>query len=158
MLRSLLAPCDLRHFATAVRERGALLVRRPRCPDYNGGILCADDVWQLLKTQRLRYGTNVDVALYTADRLRETFNYNAAEPPLDVRSAPPHPRRILQLQPSQRVVVPPRCSSICYGQSSCRLSSCGTRLRKPSAVLQLPPCTRGPAPASLFCGDVRWRR
>lgn len=88
MLHSLLAPCAPGHFAETVRERAALLVRRPHSPAYNAGVLSADDIWALLKAQPLRYGSNVDVARYTAERRRETFNYNAASAPPDVRPRP----------------------------------------------------------------------
>lgn len=88
VLHALLAPCTPGHFADTVRERGAMLVRRPHSPAYNAGVLSADDIWALLKAQPLRYGSNVDVARYTAEWRRETFNHNAASAPPDVRPPP----------------------------------------------------------------------
>eukprot|EP00892_Ulva_mutabilis_P012077 jgi/Ulvmu1/9241/UM005_0341.1 len=82
VLRSLLAPCSAGHFAETVREQAALLVQRPQCPHYHDGLLPSADIWKLLKAQQLQYGVNVDVAVFTAERLRQTFNFNgAAEPP-----------------------------------------------------------------------------
>lgn len=95
VLCALLAPCTPGHFAESVRERAALLVRRPHSPAYHDGILSSRDIWKLLKAQRLQYGVNVDVALFTRERLRETFNFNGADAPPDVRPAP-HSMRAAQ--------------------------------------------------------------
>lgn len=85
MLAALLAPCSPGHFAEAVREQAALLVRRPLCPHYNDGVLSSADIWKLLKKQRLQYGVNIDVALFTPAKLRQTFNFNGSTAPPDVR-------------------------------------------------------------------------
>lgn len=114
MLYSLLAPCTPGHFAETVRERGALLVRRPHSPAYNTGVLSADDIWALLKARPLRYGSNVDVARYTAERQRETFNYNAASAPSDVRPRPFMPA------PAYATEQCMQCSSCSCVQVFCR--------------------------------------
>jgi hypothetical protein len=71
----LVEPCSFERFMSAIAERKALLLTRPYAPDRNKGCFDIEDVWTLLEG-KLRYGLNVDVTLFTANKNRETFNFN----------------------------------------------------------------------------------
>lgn len=81
MCEWLVAPYSFDHFLSTVCERGTLLITRPHAPATHTGCFAADDVWALLESGRLRYGESVDVTHFTAERQRQTFNYNGDNAP-----------------------------------------------------------------------------
>ena len=102
VLRWLLAPAEPAAFLRDTFDRSVLLVRRPRAPEYNTGCFGSADLWRLLGRGDVAYGTQVDVTTFSADKLRQTFNYNASSPPVQ-----PPVRLSSDCNPSLQNATPP---------------------------------------------------
>ena len=78
MLDWVLRPCTTQQFTKQHLDQRPLHISRQKHQRYFDGLLTKADVQQLLNTQQLHYGTNVDVTSY-ADGQRTNLNYNVDE-------------------------------------------------------------------------------
>ena len=78
MLDWMLRPSSTEHFVKHHLDRRPLHIGRRKHPTYFDGLLTKSDIHQLLKTQQLQYGTNVDVTSYTGGK-RRNLNHNGKE-------------------------------------------------------------------------------
>ena len=75
MLDWMLRPCTTQQFVTRYLDQRPLHITRNKHQDYFNGLLTKADIVQLLKTQKLQYGINVDVTSYSNGH-RTNLNHN----------------------------------------------------------------------------------
>ena len=80
MLAWMLRPCTPQQFITEHLDCQPLHIGRPNHQYYFDNLLTKHQVQQLLKTQQLQYGLNVDVTRYSNGQ-RSNLNYNKHEDP-----------------------------------------------------------------------------
>ena len=74
----MLRPCTPQQFNAEHLDRQPLLIKRKQHRNYYNNLLSKSSIQQLLRTQQLQYGLNVDVTRYT-DSHRINLNYNTDE-------------------------------------------------------------------------------
>lgn len=78
MLDWMLRPYSTKEFVKHHLDQRPLHISRQQHQTYFDGLLTKSDIHRLLKTQKLQYGTNVDVTSYT-DGKRSNLNHNGKE-------------------------------------------------------------------------------
>lgn len=78
MLDWMLRPLTTQQFVKQHLDQRPLHISRQQHPAYFNGLLTKSDIHSLLKTQKLQYGTNVDVTSYTKGK-RSNLNHNGSE-------------------------------------------------------------------------------
>lgn len=145
MLDWMLRPYTTERFIKQHLDQRPLHISRQQHQTYFDGLLTKRDIHQLLKTQQLQYGTNVDVTSYTGSR-RRNLNHNGKESTaeLELASAATVMRRFEQEGCSVRILHPQRWVEPIYKL----LSFLEDELRSPvgcNAYLT-PPSSQGFAP------------
>ena len=145
MLDWMLRPCTTQQFIKQHLDQRPLHISRQKHQHYFDGLLTKADIQQLLESQQLQYGTNVDVTSYT-DGQRTNLNYNGsanADQP-ETADASTVMRRFNKESCSVRVLHPQRWVEPVYKL----LSMLEVELRSPvgcNAYLT-PPSSQGFAP------------
>jgi len=145
MLDWMLRPCTTQQFIKQYLDQRPLHISRQKHQHYFDGLLTKADIQQLLKSQQLQYGTNVDVTSYTNGQ-RTNLNYNGSEctDELETADASTVMRRFNKERCSVRVLHPQRWVEPVYKL----LSMLEDELRSPvgcNAYLT-PPSSQGFAP------------
>ena len=146
MLAWMLRPCTPQQFITEHLDCRPLHISRPNHQLYFDNFLTKDQIQQLLKTQQLQYGLNIDVTRY-GNGQRSNLNYNKREDPdnmHEIASAATVMKRFDKQGCSVRVLHPQRWIEPIYRL----LSLLEDELRSPvgcNAYLT-PPASQGFAP------------
>jgi lysine-specific demethylase/histidyl-hydroxylase NO66 len=145
MLDWMLRPCTTHQFIKQHLDQRPLHISRQKHQHYFDGLLTKADIQQLLKSQQLQYGTNVDVTSYTNGQ-RTNLNYNGSESTdqLETANASTVMRRFNMESCSVRILHPQRWVEPVYKL----LSMLEDELRSPvgcNAYLT-PPSSQGFAP------------
>lgn len=164
MLDWMLRPCTTHQFIKQHLDQRPLHISRHKHQHYFDGLLTKADIQQLLNSQQLQYGTNVDVTSYTNGQ-RTNLNFNGSESTdqLETADASTVLRRFNKESCSVRVLHPQRWVEPVYKL----LSMLEDELRSPvgcNAYLT-PPSSQGFAPhwddIDAFVlqveGSKRWR-
>ena len=145
MLDWLISPCTSQQFIRQHLDQHPLHISRQQHQTYFDGLLTKSDIHQLLRTQQLQYGTNIDVTSYTNGK-RRNLNYNVNDSTADhnIADAATVMRRFEEERCSVRVLHPQRWVEPVYKL----LSYLEDELRSPvgcNAYLT-PPASQGFAP------------
>ena len=145
MLDWMLRPCTTHQFIKQHLDQRPLHISRQKHQHYFDGLLTKADIQQLLNSQQLQYGTNVDVTSYTNGQ-RTNLNFNGSESTdqLETADASTVLRRFNKESCSVRVLHPQRWVEPVYKL----LSMLEVELRSPvgcNAYLT-PPSSQGFAP------------
>lgn len=110
MLAWMLRPCHPQQFIREHLDCCPLHISRPKHQQYFDNLLTKADIQQLLKTQQLQYGLNIDVTRYSNGK-RCNLNYSKREDPNnihDVASAATVMKRFRKEGCSVRILHPQR--------------------------------------------------
>ena len=145
MLDWMLRPCTTHQFIKQHLDQRPLHISRHKHQHYFDGLLTKADIQQLLNSQQLQYGTNVDVTSYTNGQ-RTNLNFNGSESTdqLETADASTVLRRFNKESCSVRVLHPQRWVEPVYKL----LSMLEDEMRSPvgcNAYLT-PPSSQGFAP------------
>ena len=109
MLDWMLRPCISQQFVRLYLDQRPLHVSRQKHQHYFDGLLTKADIQQLLKTEQLQYGTNVDVTSYVnGERTNLNYNCNDNTDLVEIAAASTVMRRFSSEGCSVRILHPQR--------------------------------------------------